>query len=92
MCFICSNCFGSCGNSELGVLRNQNPHDKDGGLMASCMGSHSLEMPGSRLKTLVIWGGGRVVVFCFLLRYNCHIYCISFRHTTHDMIFACVGK
>ena len=47
MCFICSNYFGSCGNSELGVLRDQSPHEKDGGLMASCMGSHSLEIPGS---------------------------------------------
>ena len=65
MGFTCSNYVGSCGNSEPGVLRNQNPHDKDGGLTASCMGVTQLGNARLQIKNNgnMGWGKGCCVLF-----------------------------
>lgn len=62
-CFKCINPFSSHGNSELGVIRDQSPHDKDGGLMRNVSGATQLVNASLQVENIDSLGGFCCVLF-----------------------------
>lgn len=62
-CFTCINSFSSHGNSELSVIRDQSPHDKDGGLMSNVSGATQLVNARLQVENIGSLGGFCCVLF-----------------------------